>query len=151
MPQSIAPTAAYLQLILSYDLLKNRTVLRAATKGEIEALEREGYSLGWQDGLMYRDCTPPYSAHSVQGRKYLAGHKAGKQHREFLNARGMKHVCSSVEKTGAGWRWTVLVEGQIVANGCEKTRKQAEGVAESVSIDKTFSPNSSDRNLRNLS
>ncbi len=89
---------------------------------------------------MMRECAPPFSVHSVQGRKYLAGYKAGKQHREFLNARGMRHVSRSVEKTGSGWHWTVLVEGQLAASGCEKTRKQAEGIAESTAIDKAFPP-----------
>lgn len=117
--------------------------MRAATKNEIATLEREGYSSGWQDGLMSRECAPPYSKHSVQGRKYLAGHKAGKQHREFLNARGMRHVTNSIEKTDSGWCWTVMVEGNLAASGSGKTRKQAEGMAESMSIEKAFCPSPS--------
>ncbi len=140
MRHSSTTTAAYLKKIPSYDRLKKRAVAKAATKDEIETLAREGHSLGWQDGLMMRECAPPFSVHSVQGRKYLAGYKAGKQHREFLNARGMRHVSRSVEKTGSGWHWTVLVEGQLAASGCEKTRKQAEGIAESTAIDKAFPP-----------
>lgn len=114
-------------------------MVRAATKKEIEILEKEGFSKGWHDGLMNQECAPPFPARSIQARKYLDGHKAGKQHRAFLNARGMSHVSRSVEKTEAGWSWTVLVEGRIAAGGCEKTRKLAEGLAESTAIEEAFS------------
>lgn len=116
-------------------------MIRAATNDEVSELEKQGYTLGWRDGLMSREEAMPFSPRSIQARKYREGHKAGQAHREFLRARGMRYVSRLVEKSDDGWRWTVVVEEQLAEAGCEGTRKAAEAQAESAAIDNAFSGN----------
>ncbi|HEP8970265.1 TPA: hypothetical protein VDU83_002603 [Pseudomonas aeruginosa] len=113
-------------------------MIRTASQGEISAMEKQGYSVGWRDGLMCRDCTPPFPSHSLQNRKYRDGHKAGLAHRDFLRTRGMRHVTKLVEKCHEGWRWTVVVEEELAAAGCEGSRRAAEGMAETAAIESAF-------------
>lgn len=113
-------------------------MIRTANQAEVSAMEKQGYSIGWRDGLMSRECASPYPSHSVQGRKYLDGHKAGLAHRDFLTARGMRHVTKLVEKGHEGWRWTVVAEEELAAAGCERSRKAAEAMAETAAIESTF-------------
>ncbi|KSQ21653.1 hypothetical protein APB26_32225 [Pseudomonas aeruginosa] len=113
-------------------------MIRTATRAEVSKMEKQGYSGGWRDGLMSRECAPPYPSHSIQGRKYQDGHKAGLAHRDFLHSRGMRHVTTLVEKGHEGWRWTVVVEEELAAAGCERTRRAAEGMAETAAIESSF-------------
>lgn len=114
--------------------------MRTATQAEITALEQEAHSRGWDDGVMRRECAAPYPDRSMLARKYRAVYVAGEQHRKFLSMRSMRLVRQDVQRDGAGWRWRVLVEGVESVSGSEKTRKLAEGAAESVAVDLAFKP-----------
>lgn len=109
-------------------------MIRTATKTEIQALQAKAFAEGREDALK-GESRSIYPANSIGARSYQNGQLAGKQHRAFLDARGMKWIQQVIERNPlGGWQWSVTIEGTRVASGCAQSQKRASIAAEDAAL-----------------
>ncbi len=67
----------------------------------------------------------------------MEGFKRGQEHRAWLDARGMERVQHIIVKNGTGdWRWELLAERVLQAQGSAKSAKLAYQACEDAAMDR---------------
>ncbi len=109
-------------------------MIRTYPKHELDALKREAFAQGREDSLLGTQ-RALYSPNSVGDLHYQKGRVSGKEFRAFLDARGMRWIQQIVRPAPpSGWKWKVKVEGELKAEGSERSEKKAYVAAENAAI-----------------
>ena len=93
-------------------------------------------SAGFEKGITRQLPVHPYIMRSTAAREFMEGFKAGRERREWLDARGQRRTRTVIERDPAGgWRWEFYIENSIHAQGWQRSEKTASQAAEDAAAD----------------
>lgn len=91
---------------------------------------------GFEAGIQRQLPRHPYMMGSTPAREFMAGFRAGRERRAWLDARGQRRTRTVIERDPAGgWRWEFLIENTLHGQGWQRTEKAASQEAEAAAMD----------------
>ena len=91
---------------------------------------------GFEKGIQRQLPAHPYLMRSTAAREFMEGFKAGRERRDWLNARGQRRTRTVVVRDpSGGWRWEFYIENSIHAQGWQRSEKAAGQAAENAAMD----------------